>query len=92
MQKIKMSGGALLTFEEGCNKDLENCRQRNLCETPVKRSKQLKFHQEITGFLFIGNLYMGSYPVTSQKEGAYCAPSFWPPQRESEPLFHPTSG
>ena len=30
MQKIKMSRGTLLTFEEGCNKYLENCRQRNL--------------------------------------------------------------
>ena len=29
MQKIKMSRGTLLTFEEGCNKYLENCRQRN---------------------------------------------------------------
>ena len=32
MQKIKMSRGTLLTFEEGCNKYLENCRQRNLRE------------------------------------------------------------
>ena len=29
MQKIKMSRGTLLTFEESCNKYLENCRQRN---------------------------------------------------------------
>ena len=30
MQKIKMSRGVTLTFEEGCRKYLENCRQRNL--------------------------------------------------------------
>ena len=29
MQKIKMSRGTLLTFKEGCNKYLENCRQRD---------------------------------------------------------------
>ena len=32
MQKIKMSRSVSLTFEEGCNKYLENCRQRNLRE------------------------------------------------------------
>ena len=32
MQKIKMSRGVTLTFEEGCKKYLENCRQRNLRE------------------------------------------------------------
>ena len=32
MQKIKMSRGVTLTFEEGCKKYLENCRQRNLKE------------------------------------------------------------
>ena len=30
MKKIKMARGVTLTFEEGCNKYLENCRQRNL--------------------------------------------------------------
>ena len=36
MQKIKMSRGVILSFEEGCNKYLENCRQRNLREGTVK--------------------------------------------------------
>ena len=35
MQKIKMSRGTLLTFEEGCNKYLQNCRQRNLREDTI---------------------------------------------------------
>ena len=30
MKKLKMSNGIMLTFEEGCNKYLDNCRQRNL--------------------------------------------------------------
>ena len=32
MKKLKMARGVTLTFEEGCNKYLENCRQRNLRE------------------------------------------------------------
>ena len=39
MQKIKMSRGTLLTFEEGCNKYLENCRQRNLREGTILAPK-----------------------------------------------------
>ena len=35
MQKIKMSRGVTLTFEEGCNKYLENCRHRNLREGTI---------------------------------------------------------
>ena len=32
MKKLKMARGTLLTFEEGRNKYLENCRQSNLRE------------------------------------------------------------
>ena len=35
VQKIKMSRGITLTFEEGCKKYLENCRQRNLREGTI---------------------------------------------------------
>ena len=28
MKKLKMTRGVTLTFEEGCNRYLENCRQR----------------------------------------------------------------
>ena len=41
MQKIKMSRGTLLTFEEGCNKYLENCRQRNLREGTINHYNEL---------------------------------------------------
>ena len=40
MQKIKMSRGMTLTFEEGCNKYLENCRQRNLREGTIGHYRQ----------------------------------------------------
>ena len=44
MKKIKMARGVTLTFEEGCNKYLEYCRQRNLREGTIghyKRSLQI---------------------------------------------------
>ena len=35
MKKLKMARGVTPTFEEGCNKYLENCRQRNLREGTI---------------------------------------------------------
>ena len=40
MKKLKMSKGTALTFEEGCNKYLENCRQRNLRQGTINHYKQ----------------------------------------------------
>ena len=40
MKKIKMARGTTLTFEESCNKYLENCRQRNLREGTIGHYKQ----------------------------------------------------
>ena len=40
MKKLKMARGVTLTFEEGCNKYLENCRQRNLREGTIRHYKQ----------------------------------------------------
>ena len=40
MKKLKMSRSVTLTFEEGCNKYLENCRQRNLREGTINHYKQ----------------------------------------------------
>ena len=39
MKKLKMSRSVTLTFEEGYNKYLENCRQRNLREGTVGHYK-----------------------------------------------------
>ena len=40
MQKIKMSRGVTLTFEKGCKRYLENCRQRNLREGTMQASNK----------------------------------------------------
>ena len=37
MKKLKMITNQKLTFEEGCNKYLEYCRQRNLRQDKYKR-------------------------------------------------------
>ena len=44
MKKLKMSRGVTLTFEEGCNKYLENCRQRNLREGTIRHYRQSYLH------------------------------------------------
>ena len=40
MKKLKMARGVTLTLEEGCNKYLENCRQRNLREGTIDHYRQ----------------------------------------------------
>ena len=40
MEKIKMARGVILTFEEGGDKYLENCRQRNLREGTIGHYRQ----------------------------------------------------
>ena len=40
MKKLKMARGVTLTFEKGCNKYLENCRQRNLRQGTINHYKQ----------------------------------------------------
>ena len=40
MQKLKMNAADTLTFEEGCNKYLEYCRQRNLRQGTINHYKQ----------------------------------------------------
>jgi integrase/recombinase XerD len=53
MKKIKISRGVTLTFEESCNKYLENCRQRNLREGTIKHYKQsyTQFLRFFKGFI-----------------------------------------
>jgi len=40
MKKLKMPATQSITFEEGCNKYLEYCRQRNLREGTIGHYKQ----------------------------------------------------
>ena len=49
MKKMRMVEQNFLTFEEGCNKYLENCRQRNLREGTIGHYRQsyYKYKREI---------------------------------------------
>lgn len=40
MRKLQMAKTNTITFEEGCNKYLDDCRQRNLREATIKHYKQ----------------------------------------------------
>ena len=40
MKKLQMCAGKSLSFEEGCNRYLENCRQRNLREGTINHYRQ----------------------------------------------------
>lgn len=40
MKKMKMTVSDKVTFEEGCNKYLDKCRQRNLREGTINHYKQ----------------------------------------------------
>ena len=40
MKKLKMKASKSITFEEGCNKYLEYCRQRNLREGTINHYRQ----------------------------------------------------
>jgi integrase/recombinase XerD len=40
MEKLKMTATKTLTFQEGCEKYLEYCRQRNLREGTINHYKQ----------------------------------------------------
>ena len=40
MKKLKLENQGSITFEEGCNLYLQNCRQRNLREATIRHYKQ----------------------------------------------------
>ena len=40
MKKLRMVRSDFITFEEGCNKYLDDCRQRNLREGTINHYKQ----------------------------------------------------
>ena len=63
MQKIKMSRGTLLTFEEGCNKYLENCRQRNLREGTINHYRQ--------SYLYFYKYFNPKMPIEDIDEQTY---------------------
>ena len=44
MKKLKTKSGKSITFEEGCNKYLEYCRQRNLRQVTINHYRQSYVH------------------------------------------------
>ena len=61
MQKIKMSRGVTLTFEEGCKRYLENCRQRNLREGTIGHYYTIKLYTISLHYLYTMLLYYTAY-------------------------------
>ena len=41
MKKLSMKGAKKLTFEEGCDKHIEDCRQRNLREGTIRHYREI---------------------------------------------------
>ena len=69
MKKLKMSRGVTLTFEEGCNKYLENCRQRNLREGTIEHYRQsyVQFYKFFDPKMPIEDIDEQTYTLSSTK-------------------------
>ena len=63
MKKLKMARGIALTFEEGCNKYLENCRQRNLREGTIEHYRQ--------SYLYFCKFFDPKMPIEDIDEQTY---------------------
>lgn len=63
MHKMKMSRKVILTFEEGCNKYLENCRQRNLREGTINHYRQ--------SYLYFYKYFNPKMPINKIDSTAY---------------------
>ena len=63
MKKLKMARGVTLTFEEGCNKYLENCRQRNLREGTIEHYRQ--------SYLYFYKFFDPKMPIEDIDEQTY---------------------
>jgi integrase/recombinase XerD len=58
-----MSRKVILTFEEGCNKYLENCRQRNLREGTINHYRQ--------SYLYFYKYFNPKMPINKIDSTAY---------------------
>lgn len=66
MKKIKMSTSESVTFQEGCEKYLDNCRQRNLRQGTINHYKQ-----SYTQFYKYFDADMPVEDFTKEKYGQY---------------------
>ena len=79
MKKIKMARGTTLTFEEGCNKYLENCRQRNLREGRIYRYKQRRTqHYEFSQSNVISDKTYAGWYLCIVYRMCYCYSTYCP--------------
>ena len=58
-----MARGVTLTFEEGCSKQLENCRQRNLREGTINHYRQ--------SYLYFYKFFDPKMPIENIDEQLY---------------------
>jgi integrase/recombinase XerD len=67
MKKLKMIKANKLTFEEGCNMYLEDCRQRNLRDGTIRHYKQsyTQFYKYFNPQMPISNINEKAYKTTS---------------------------
>ena len=63
VKKLKMSRSVTLTFEEGCKKYLENCRQRNLREGTI--------NHYIQSYLYFYKYFDPKMPIEDIDEQTY---------------------
>ena len=63
MKNLKMARSVTLTFEEGCNKYLENCRQRNLREGTIGHYRQ--------SYLYFYKFFDPKMPIEDIDEQTY---------------------
>ena len=63
MKRLKMATKGGLTLEEGCNKYLDNCRQRNLREGTIKHYRQsyIQFYKYFGKDLQLSDISASTY-------------------------------
>ena len=63
MKRIKLNYGSDLTFKDGCEKYIENCRQRNLREGTINHYKQSykQFYKYINPDMLLNNFTEDTY-------------------------------
>ena len=63
MEKIRMLRDNSLTFEEGCNLYLNNCRERNLRQDTIRHYRQSydQFYKYFDKNMLIEDIYYNTY-------------------------------
>ena len=69
MKRLKMATKGGLTLEEGCNKYLDNCRQRNLREGTIKHYRQsyIQFYKYFGKDLQLSDISASTYKTKCRR-------------------------